>query len=108
VAPRSATAEIFDPADNSVTPTGSLTTPRVGPSATTLIDGRVLIAGGRNGTSESALATAEIYDPVASNTFTPLPTQMSAGRAGHTPCCFRTMPACSSRWHVIGFTRRFV
>ncbi len=77
-----ATAEIFDPVTQGVTPAGSLTTPRIGASATTLIDGRVLIAGGRAGTSD--LVTAEIYDPLAPAAFTLVPTQMSAGRAGHT------------------------
>jgi len=76
------TAEVFDPANNSVTPAGSLTTARIGASATTLIDGRVLIAGGRTATPE--LRTAEIYDPVAPSPFTPVPTLMSMGRAGHT------------------------
>ena len=77
-----ATAEIFDPVTQGVMPAGSLTTPRIGASATTLIDGRVLIAGGRAGTSD--LVTAEIYDPLAPAAFTLVPTQMSAGRAGHT------------------------
>ncbi len=37
-----------------------LSTPRAGLSATTLMDGKVLIAGGNNGTAD--LATAEIFN----------------------------------------------
>jgi Kelch motif len=38
-----------------------MSSPRAGLSATTLLDGKVLIAGGNNGTAD--LASAEIYDP---------------------------------------------
>lgn len=48
--------------------TGSMTTPRYVPTATLLQDGKVLIAGGEN--AETALASAEIYDP-ETGTFTP-------------------------------------
>ena len=67
-----ASAEVFDPATNEFTPTGSMATRRIQASATLLLDGRVLIAGGwdsngpknADGTS-SFLASAEIYDPKA-------------------------------------------
>ena len=54
---------------------------RVGASATTLIDGRVLIAGGTNGTSD--LRSAELYIPW-SQTFEPASNQLSVARSGHT------------------------
>src|SRR5205814_1748050 len=43
---------------------GKLSTPRAGLSATTLLDGKVLLAGGSDGSTD--LASAEIYDPAAS------------------------------------------
>lgn len=46
--------EIYDPVSGEWTPTGSLTTPRVGHRATLLADGTVLVTGGD---------TAERYDP---------------------------------------------
>jgi hypothetical protein len=67
------TAEIFDPVMDTVTPTGSMLTPRTGHSATTLPDGRVLVAGGqglcdmvRNALRACelpGLQDAEIYNP---------------------------------------------
>src|SRR4051812_29974372 len=44
------------------TTTGSMATPRQGHTATMLSTGKVLVAGGSNGTA--ALASAELYDPV--------------------------------------------
>jgi hypothetical protein len=55
-------AEIYDPATGAFTPTGSMTQARYWHTATTLPDGRILMAGG-------ATASAEIYDP-ATATFT--------------------------------------
>jgi hypothetical protein len=61
-----ATAEIFDPATDKFTPTGSMRTARSSHadafSATYLPDGRVLVAGGVDINSKT-LASAEIYDP---------------------------------------------
>ena len=53
-------AEVFDPATGVWTRTGDLTTGRAGPlAATTLSDGRVLVAGGFTSDQRSA----DIYDP---------------------------------------------
>ena len=59
-------AALVDPA---WTPAASMHSPRVDHTATRLPDGRVLVAGGRNGAS---LATAELYDPGV-NTWTIVP-----------------------------------
>ncbi len=72
------TAEIFDPQTNGVTPTGGLSTPRSFHTATLLADGRVLVAGGhRYNFYNSALATAEVYDP-ATGSFSPAGDMASA------------------------------
>ena len=41
-----ATAEIFDPVNITFTPTGSMATPRMGPSVFVLGDGTVMVLGG--------------------------------------------------------------
>src|SRR5437762_5899699 len=56
--------------------TGSLATARNGHTATLLPNGKVLIAGGRNG--NSGLASAELYDP-ASGTWS------ATGKIGSAP-----------------------
>ena len=58
-------AEIYDPAANSWTPTNTLTTARANATAALLQDGRVLIAGGDNAGVPSN--TIEIYDPSTGN-----------------------------------------
>jgi hypothetical protein len=58
-----ASAELYDPASGAWTATGSLTTARVGHTATLLSNGNVLFAGGVNDTG--VLASAEIYGPVS-------------------------------------------
>jgi hypothetical protein len=62
-------AEIFDPATGTFSPTGSMTVPRYGAAAAPLPDGRVLVAGG-NKQNNQALNSAEIFDP-ATGTFSP-------------------------------------
>ncbi len=62
-----ASAEIYDPTPQTFAETGSMATARRDHTATALPDGRVLIAGGTNGTTP--LASAELYDP-ATGVFT--------------------------------------
>jgi Kelch motif len=62
-------AEIFDPATETFSPTGSMAIPRLNAAAAPLPDGRVLVAGGSNQDHDS-LQSAEIFDP-ATGTFAP-------------------------------------
>ena len=69
-----ATAEIYNPASGSFSPTGSLGTSREFQAAARLPE-LVLVAGGltANGSSESTLASAEIYDPGTGHGLPPAP-----------------------------------
>src|SRR5437588_39524 len=58
---------------------GSMTTPRIGHTATLLPSGKVLVAGGGGGV---LLAQAELYDP-ATGTWSPTGS-MAIARSGHT------------------------
>jgi hypothetical protein len=60
-------------------PTGSLNTPRSGHTATLLPNGKVLAAGGRNG---SVLNSAELYDPATGAWSTT--GSLNISRQGHT------------------------
>jgi N-acetylneuraminic acid mutarotase len=56
-------AELFDPASGTWTMTSSLPGPRSDHSATLLLDGKVLVAGGTDGTPNTYLSSALLYDP---------------------------------------------
>jgi N-acetylneuraminic acid mutarotase len=77
-------AQIYDPIKGTWTPTTNMTTARADHTATLLSDGRVLIVGGTNETSDGrhALTTAELYDP-STGTWSATGT-LSLGRRGHT------------------------
>ena len=62
-------------------PAGSVKTARSRHTATLLASGKVLLAGGVS-SAGAALASAEIYDPVA-NTFTLTVASMTSARSGH-------------------------
>jgi len=76
-------AELYDPSTGNFARTGSLTVDRSGHSATLLSNGKVLIAGGTETTTDGngiTLSSTELFDP-SSQTFTPGPS-MSVGRTG--------------------------
>lgn len=78
-----ASAEVWDPVTGTFTETGSLADPREAPSATLLLDGRVVLAGGFRGRGDGdVLASLETWDP-ASGTFTPAGS-LSEARWKHT------------------------
>ena len=65
-------AELFDPTSGTWTMTGSLPGPRSDHTATLLLNGQVLVAGGTDGTAN--LSSAVLYDPATGSwtTTTPL------------------------------------
>jgi hypothetical protein len=76
---RGNTAELYDPATEAWTLTGSMATTRSWHAATLLQDGRVLVVGGFN--SEN-VKTAELYDPATGMW---MPTgDLNVARYGHT------------------------
>jgi Galactose oxidase, central domain len=65
---------LFDPATGRFSITGSLSTRRANATATSLKDGRVLVAGGEDETG--VLASAELYDPATAK-FSPTGSMLS-------------------------------
>jgi hypothetical protein len=61
-----ASAELYDPATGTFVRTGNMITGRYNPTATLLLDGTALIAGGStlSGTYDGTLASAELYHPL--------------------------------------------
>jgi hypothetical protein len=78
-----ATAEVFDPANETSTAVGMLNTARIDHTATLLADGRVLIAGGT--AASGAVTSVEIFDPANPGAgFRVLSATMAAARTRHT------------------------
>jgi hypothetical protein len=78
----SVTAEVYDPATGLFSSTGNMVTPRVIQTATLLVNGDVLIAGGWSASQNASIAAAELYHP-ATGAFTPTGS-MTSPRTGHT------------------------
>ena len=76
--------ELFDASTHRIVAAGNMSETRVGHTATTLSDGRVLILGGYNG---SYLKSAEVFDP-RTGRFAPAGA-MTVGRSGHTATLLR-------------------
>ena len=83
-----ASAELYDPATGTFTPTGSLNNARAGHTATPLNNGMVLMAGGCTGycspgyTNSPSVVEGELYNP-ATGTFTPTGS-LNTARLFHT------------------------
>jgi hypothetical protein len=79
-----ATAELYNPINETFSAIGNMNTAHANHTATLLADGKVLVAGGSNQPSaarNSVTAVAELYDP-ATHTFT-LTSAMQAAREFH-------------------------
>ena len=79
-----ADVEIFDPAGDTFRPAGRLSAGRLGHTATTLLDGRVLVIGGSDETGQ-VIGAAEVWAP------SPRPARRTPGRLGthHHPVMVR-------------------
>ena len=75
-------AEVFDETTGAFSPLAKMTTPRMGFTATTLANGKVLVVGGQDSLG-NVLDTAELYDPAA-HKFVAVNNAMSDRRMFHT------------------------
>src|SRR5216110_1009992 len=74
-------AQLFDPATDTFTALGPMSTPRGRHTATLLRDGRVVVIGGTDGVGP--LASLELYDPTR-RTFSRAPSALTVARQDHT------------------------
>ncbi|HEU5335373.1 MAG TPA: MBG domain-containing protein, partial [Terriglobales bacterium] len=76
-----ASSDIYDPATGSVSSGPALNVARSKHSATTQLDGKVVVIGGNDGNND--LAGIEVYDPAAGGNFTVLSAALVTPRSGH-------------------------
>ncbi len=74
-------SDIYDPNSGVVSPGPTLTTARSRHSATTQLDGRVVVIGGSNGSTD--LASIEVFDPSVGGNFAPVSASLATPRSGH-------------------------
>jgi N-acetylneuraminic acid mutarotase len=82
--PATSSSELYNPASFTFNPTGSLSTARIGHTATLLSSGQVLMAGGQGnfGDVTTVTGTAELFDP--STGFYSSTGNLQTARADHT------------------------
>lgn len=86
------TAELYDPAARKfIAVNNTMSDRRMFHTATLLLSGKVLVAGGATNLSGDTTSSADIYDP-ASNSFTPATFPMDHQRAAHTATLFTSGP----------------
>jgi Galactose oxidase, central domain len=86
------TAELYDPAARKFTAVANtMSDRRTFHTATLLLTGKVLVAGGATNLTGDTTSSADIYDP-ATNSFTPAIFPMDHQRAAHTATLFPTGP----------------
>jgi hypothetical protein len=79
---QSAASDVYDPMTGRIERGPVMAVPRLSHTATLLLDGRVLLAGGYGGEGEPPIASIEVFDPTT-ETFTALGPLREA-RADHT------------------------
>ena len=85
--PALASAEIYDEATGSFSPTGLMAYARIGHTVTALNNGTVLVAGGHNAFSLRPMPSAELYD-IKNESFS-FTGSMNSARLGHTAVLIR-------------------
>ncbi len=86
------TAELYDPAARKfIAVANTMSDRRTFHTATLLLTGKVLVAGGATNLSGDTTSSADIYDP-ATNSFTPATFPMDHQRAAHTATLFPSGP----------------
>ncbi len=86
------TAELYDPAARKfIAVSNTMSDRRMFHTATLLLSGKVLVAGGVTNLSGDTTSSADIYDP-ATNSFSPATLPMDHQRAAHTATLFPSGP----------------
>ena len=76
-----ASSDVYDPSTGSVSAGPTLTMARSKHSATTQLDGKVVVIGGSDGTN--SLGSIEVFDPTLGGNFAPVSASLATARSGH-------------------------